>query len=130
MQATENRKRALASLVTIVNDGKLWNQSEGLLKEAKKQKIQGKELAPFLYLSGKANAEQKICKQVISFYSQALNADPENIATQEAKFKMGKCYLKQKRKDLAKKQWMEVVESKDPFWGPMAKSEINLMEGL
>jgi tetratricopeptide (TPR) repeat protein len=125
----EVRKRLLSSLVVPATEGKLWKDSESLLKQAKLEKLEGKDLAPFLYLAGKSSAEQKNCKKSISYYSEAIVADPEHLASKEAKFRLGKCYLKSKKKDLAKKQWQEVVDSKDPFWGPLAKSEINLIGG-
>lgn len=129
LSTPENKKRLLSSLVVPVNEGKLWKESEALLKEAKLQKLEGKDLAPFLYLAGKSSAEQKNCKKAIAYYSEAIVAEPENLASKEAKFRLGKCYLKDKKKELAKKQWQEVADSNDPFWGPLAKSEINLIGG-
>lgn len=129
MQNESEKKRVLSSLVSDLSASKLWNQSEKLLKEAKQMKLQGKELAPFLYMVGKSSAEQKNCAKVVTFYNQALNADAAHLFAQEARFRLGKCYQQQRKKEQAKKQWQEVVASQDPFWGPMAKNEINLMEG-
>ena len=128
MQDKENKTRLLASLVPVVNSAKMWKKAETLLQEAKKNKVEGKSLAPFLYMAGKAQSEEKNCKKTIAYFSQALALDMESSMVTEAKFRLGKCYLKEKKKDLAKKQWQEVAESKDSFWAPLAKSEINLME--
>jgi outer membrane protein assembly factor BamD (BamD/ComL family) len=128
MQDKENKTRLLASLVPVVNSAKMWKKAETLLQEAKKNKVEGKSLAPFLYMAGKAQSEEKNCKKTITYFSQALALDIESSMVTEAKFRLGKCYLKEKKKDLAKKQWQEVAESKDSFWAPLAKSEINLME--
>jgi tetratricopeptide (TPR) repeat protein len=124
----ESKSRVLASLVPIVNSAKMWVKAESLLQEAKKNKIEGKSLAPYLYMAGKAQSEEKNCKKTITYLSQAISIDVENSMANEAKFRLGKCYLKEKQKDLAKKHWQEVAESKDSFWAPLAKSEINLME--
>lgn len=124
----ESKGRVLPSLVPVINSAKMWKKAEPLLQDAKKNKIEGKPLAPFLYMAGKAQSEEKNCKKTISYFSQAVLLDTENSMANEAKFRMGKCYLKEKKKDLAKKQWQEVADSKDSFWAPLAKSEINLME--
>ena len=124
-----SKKRVLASLVSAINEGKLWKQSDLVLQQARKQGIKNKELAPFLYLAGKSQSEQKVCKKTIAYYSEALTLDSDHLAAQEAKFRLGKCYQKEKKKELAKKQWQAVVDSQDAFWAPLAKSEINLMEG-
>ncbi len=124
----ESKVRVLASLIPTVNGSKIWSKADFLLSEAKKQKVSGLELASFLYLAGKASSEQQICKKSIQYFSEALALDSKSTQRNEAQFRLGKCYQKQKKQELAKQQWKEVIDSKDSFWAPMAKSEINLME--
>ncbi|MSP19070.1 MAG: hypothetical protein EXR74_05820 [Bdellovibrionales bacterium] len=124
----ESKVRVLASLIPTVNGSKIWSKADFLLSEAKKQKVSGLELAPFLFLAGKASSEQKVCKKSIKYISEALTLDPKSPQRNEAQFRLGKCYQKEKKQHLAKQQWKEVIDSKDSFWAPMAKSEINLME--
>ncbi len=126
----DSKVRVLSSLVPILNEGKVWEMAEPLLVKAKKNKAEGKILAPFLYLTGKVQAEKKLCKKAVPSFLEAIALDAENLVANEARFRMAKCYQKEKKKDLAKKLWQEVVDSKDSFWGPMAKSEINLMEEM
>lgn len=128
LSSKESKVRVLASLVPVINEGKVWEKAEPLLAEARKQKAEGKALAPFLFLVGKVQSEKKNCKRSVAAFTEAIAIETENPMINEAKFRLAKCYLKEKKKELAKKQWQEVVDSKDPFWSPMAKSELNLME--
>lgn len=124
----ETKVRMLASLVSVINEGKLWDKADPLLIEARKQKPEPKLLAPFLYLNGKVQSERKNTRKCVALLTEALAADPENSMAIESKFRLAKCLSVEKKKELAKKQWQEVVDSKDSFWAPLAKSELNLME--
>lgn len=130
LPTSDSKIRVLSSLVSVVSEGKMWDKADSLLSEARKNKPETKVLAPFLYLVGKVQSERKNCKRTIASFNEAIAADSTNSVLNEAKFRMAKCYLKEKKTDQARKQWQEVADSKDTFWGPMAKSELNLMEGL
>ena len=124
----ESRLRGLESLVSVVSEGKLWDKAEPLMIQARKEKPDPKILAPFVYLNGKVQSEKKNTRKCISLLTEALKLDPEFGGAIESKFRFARCLAIDKKKDLAKKQWQEVVDSKDSFWSPLAKSELNLME--
>jgi outer membrane protein assembly factor BamD (BamD/ComL family) len=128
IQNKEAKQRALASLTGVVNDSKSWDDIDFLVEEARGLKLSGKPLAQVLFVAGKAESEQKQCKKAIKFLGDAMAADGDSPGVNEARFRMGKCYKKEKQGELAKKQWQSIVDSKDSFWAPMAKSELKLME--
>ncbi|NBX69353.1 MAG: hypothetical protein EBR01_10375, partial [Proteobacteria bacterium] len=126
--ARDSKVRGLESLLSVVSEGKLWDKVEPLLVQVRKEKPEPKKLAPFLYLNGKVQSERKNTKKCISLLTEALKLDPEFSGAIEGKFRVARCLAVDKKKDLAKKQWQEVIDSKDSFWAPLAKSELNLME--
>ena len=123
----DDRKNELGVLYGIALEGKLWPRASGLMKLADQAKLAPKELAPYHFLLGRSAYERNRCPVAIESYTEGLKLDPAAEGVPEAKFLLGKCFFRTKRKAQAMQIWNEVVQMKDPFWSPLAQNEIKLL---
>jgi tetratricopeptide (TPR) repeat protein len=124
----EDKKAQLMALYDLVSRGKLWNRAQGLLKLASSIGIEGKDSAPFRYLSAKSLFEKSQCRQAIPELEAALNLDSNARESAEARYHLGQCLIRMKRPAQAKKIWEELAQMKDNFWSGLAQNEIKLLQ--
>ncbi len=118
----------LEKMAGAIQAAKLWNKGSELLQSAVKAKISPKDLAKFHFLAGRSNYELTHWKASIKEYEEGIKLNPADTAKIEAQYRLGKSYLKEKRKAEAKKSLEEVVAAKDSFWSPLAQNELYLLE--
>lgn len=123
----EDRKVVLEGLLEMVQNGKLWKKGAQLLKLAEQSGLEGKESAPYYFLSGRANFESRNCKDAVKDYDIALLRDPTHSDHLASRYRMGKCLVTMKQTEKARTIWQDLVERQDSFWSPLAKNEIKLM---
>lgn len=122
-----NKEEFLDSLYHIIVNGKLWKKTHALVKQLKKLDLKEEEISTFYFLEGRAFFEEKNCDKSVATYFNALKVSPNDKASAEAKYRIGKCYeLKRKFND-AKKIWQEVADMKDPVWSELATNELKLL---
>lgn len=117
----------LQESLAVANLGKLWGQSEPLLRSSKKAGAEGKDLAPFEYFAGRASFEAGSFVKAIGHYQAALAADPESVDGPEARYRLGKAYWIRRDKTKAIAAWRELSTLQDPFWSPLAQNELKLV---
>lgn len=124
----EKRVSHLRNLQEIVLEGKLWGKATEVLGWAKETGLEGKELALFHYMTGRAQFELKQYRSAIESLENALKADPDSTGAAEARFRLGKSLAKEKRLEQARLVFRELADKKDPFWSPLANNEIKSLK--
>ncbi len=123
----DKRFDRLMTLYGVAKEGHLWRFGSDLMKKAQSLKMVEKDQARFYALEGRANYELSRCHLSIQSYKMALTMGlPDNDGA-EARFRLGKCLVKEKKREEARQVWQEVVGMKDAFWSPMAQSEIKVL---
>lgn len=125
---SEKKKEGLNALKKVVQDGRLWTKGEEILKLAEDLKIEGPELASFLFLGGRANFGLSLYKNTINHLEKAIKLAPESKDVAEARFKLGKSLLQAKKSAQAVEVFRNLVDMDDSFYSPLAANELNLME--
>ena len=120
----DDRQEELSLLQNITLEGKLWSRAPQVLSLSQKMGISGKDLAPYYYLAGRAYFELSHCQPAVGSFESAIRLAPDYPESAEARYRLGKCLLKEKKKAQAKKVWEELIEMKDSFWSPLAQNEI------
>ncbi|MBI4404612.1 MAG: tetratricopeptide repeat protein [Deltaproteobacteria bacterium] len=124
---TGSQPEHLRTLYSLVQDGKLWKNAPSLLKLSQKYNLSANERASYFYLAGLADYELKMVGRAISELEKAVSIDPQSDSSAEARFKLGKCYLLRRHSVQARKIWEELVRTKDVFWSPLARNELELL---
>jgi outer membrane protein assembly factor BamD (BamD/ComL family) len=125
----DQKSEFLPILLNGATKAKQWKKANAILKLIEKMDLEDKELASFYYFAGRAQFEVSQCKESIRYYGRAMQLSPDAPEKIESKYRLAKCYLKEKRFTDAKKTWDEVAEVKDTFWSPLAQNELRMMEG-
>ncbi len=120
----ERRRKHLETLLEIASAGKLWKQAPEVLSWAKESIQEPKELAPFHFMAGRSFSETGQLKSAIEAYENGLKEEPDGKSSEEARYRLGKALLKEKRNAQAKEIFLELVGRKDPFWSPLARQEV------
>lgn len=105
-----------------------WKVAPEVLKLARGDEWTAEEKAKLQHLAGRFYYEKKQCKKAIDNYQAAIKAAPQGKFIAELRYRMGKCLLDEKNKVDAIKTWRELVTMNDPFWSPMAKNELTLVD--
>ncbi len=105
-----------------------WGDLINLRKVADKYRLSAKELAPYAYAAGKAYYKQNNFKSSIQELTQSLEHEGQFLEAIEARFLLGKSYLKQGKRDRAKELFNQVATSKDLIWSKLAQSELSSLQ--
>ena len=124
----DEKQEELELMQNITLEGKLWNRAAQVLSLSMKSGIEGKELAPYYYLAGRAYFELSRCQPAVGTFESAIRLAPDHPESAEARYRLGKCLLKEKKKAQAKKVWEELIGMKDSFWSPLAQNEIQAIK--
>ena len=121
------KKKILEEMAENMSATKTWSLGEPLIDLAKQTLSDPKDLGIFYHLAARALFETKQCKQAIPLFENAFRMNPEAKQTAESRFRLGKCWISQKNPESARQEWAKVIDLKDSFWSPLAKSEIQLL---
>ena len=108
--------------------GKAWKKADVVFNLAKKLETGPKEMLPFMIMQARANYELSHCKAAIRDYEAVFKVTADIPEKAESKFRLGKCFEKEKNPGEAKKILQEVVGLNDSFWSPLAQNELHLVE--
>ncbi len=123
---TKNKPALLQQMRAALEETKSWSKAPELLSLAKKSLSEGEELGGYFQFAGKVLAENRECKQAIPLLQTALKMAGPSTAP-ESHFRAGRCFAVEKRLDDAREQWTAAINLKDPFWSPLAQSEMKLV---
>ncbi len=121
------KKEVLKEMAQVVAEESLWSKAVELSDFAKNLISERTDLAVFYHLAGRALFETNRCKQALPYFENALRMNPESTQAAESRFRTGKCFLTENKKEAARQEWQKVVDLKDSFWSPLAQGEIKLL---
>jgi len=124
----DKRRQNLSRLLEITEAGKLWKQSPELLSWAKESFETPAELVPFYFQAGRAFFELGQFRSAIEAYESGLKGNPEGKTSGEARYRLGRSLVKDKRVAQARAVFLDLIERKDPFWSPLASNEIKSLK--
>lgn len=122
------RVDGIQKLRNLVLNGKLWQNGPEVLALARAQGLSGAEIVPFYFLAGKSQFETNKCRDAIPNLEMAIKLDPKFKERPEAQYRLGKCYLNEKKPQAARQEWDSVAKENDPFWSGLAKNELQLLD--
>ncbi len=121
------QKKLVAEMSEIVDTMKVWNMGGELLQTARATFSEPKDLGPYYHLAARALYESRQCKQAIPLFENAFKMTPDAPQAAGSHFRLGKCWLAEKKPEAARQEWSKAVQLKDSFWSPLAQSEMKLL---
>lgn len=124
----EQRRKHLVRLLEITELGKLWKQAPELLGWAKESFPTPTDLVPFYFQAGRSFFELGQYRSAIESYESGLKESPDGKTSGEARYRLGRSLVKDKRLAQAKAVFQDLIQRNDPFWSPLATNEIKSLK--
>jgi len=124
----DSRKRQISRLLEIAQTGKLWKQGPEVLSFAKESFSNPADLVPFYFHAGRSYFELGQYRSAIESFESGLKEGTDGAGSKEARYRLGRALIKDKRKEQAKAVFTDLINQNDPFWSPLARNEVKSLK--